>query len=1057
MSYLARASRFATLSGFERCGELAVGRSAEMQRAGSTPAGKGGARKDRQEQEVNVQVLLRCRPAEPEEAAKQPQIVNCSEYNREVSVSQTASSRPIARTYHFDRVFGPECGQDAIYRHAVTGIVEEVLEGFNCCIFAYGQTGTGKTYTMQGETDSRPDSSQCMPDDAGVIPRAVDHIFRALEAAGAEYSIKCTFLELYNEEITDLLSKEDITNPNERKRLQLMEDQKGQVLVRGLEEVTVTNSDEIFKVLEDGTARRKTAETMLNKQSSRSHSVFSITIHIKEPTVDGEELIKCGKLNLVDLAGSENISRSGSNQKDSRTREAGEINKSLLTLGRVITALVERGNHVPYRDSKLTRLLRDALGGRSKTCIIATVAPTLQHLDETLSTLDYAHRAKNIRNKPELNQKMTKAAHIKELTQEIERLKNELDAMREEKGVYLPQEKYNAEMQEKSRLQSRCEEIEAEIETYKQQYEEMVHKFEEQSKKIESEENARREADDKLQRTYDALHATRSELERHMQHHSQTMQQTHAHTLCGKGTGEEDTATLPERASSLKSSLQQSVSAVQSMYDSMHAMTDAENCEPEEVRSLNSNVASKIGKIETAFLNAIDEHKVYHQRIAHNVDRLLSELQSTQSQQSDDASEIVEKTHHNAQSASESASAMAEEVSAIWQSTLCASEQKKADALSKLKSMRESSVENIGNSLVSNSTAKQQLMQMVEQQREASNELVRSAEEIASSARQSLEKLANSASHMAQQVQDGREESVGALHQMQSDVRNVQRAGKEELMQQISSLLDSHMQKAYDTLRAGAQSAETAVDTSTQQLKSDAIAMQEQAGSGSAALSVPVTGTKRQAETSIAALDESSKKASTLLESSHSSAEEASSCLRENEPSISSVVDQMYTELGEHARSAQKKQEERKQSVHHALQKVQNDATSTINTMERNLTERYKAMEERITTMSRANEQNAANVQYSAREGGDHRGAQQQRGNGEEDSIEEQENVENLGLRVNVGDASTAGGVAEAAAAPAGKNNQSGGSTPKEATPPRSALQERGPNTQASDEGSGGE
>jgi hypothetical protein len=484
----------------------------------------------------------------------------------------------------------------------------------------------------------------------------------------------------------------------------------------------------------------------------------------------------------------------------------------------------------------------------------------------------------------------------------------------------------------------------------------------------------------------------------------------------------------------------------------MHAMTDAENCEPEEVRSLNSNVASKIGKIETAFLNAVDEHKLYHQRIAQNVDRLLSELQSTQSQQSDDASEIQERTHHNAQSASESASAMAEEVSAIWQSTLCASEQKKADALSKLKSMRESSVESIGNSLVSNSSAKQQLMQMVEQQREASNELVRSAEEIASSARQSLEKLANSASQMAQQVQDGREESVGALHQMQSDVRNVQRAGKEELMQQISSLLDSHMQKAYDTLRAGAQSAETAVDTSTQQLKSDAIAMQEQAGSGSAALSVPVTGTKRQAETSIAALDESSKKASTLLESSHSSAEEASSCLRENEPSISSVVDQMYTELGENARSAQKKQEERGQSMHHALQKVQKDATSTINTMERNLTERYKAMEERMTTMSRANEQNAANVQYSAREGGDHRGAQQQRGVGEEDSIEEQENVESLGLRVNVGDASTAGGVAEAAAAPAGKNNQSG-----EATPPRSALQERGPNTQASDEGSGGE
>ena len=246
-----------------------------------------------------------------------------------------------------------------------------MLEGFNCTIFAYGQTGTGKTHTMQG------DCSGELSEAAGVIPRAVAHIFASLEAANSEYSVKCTFLELYNEEITDLLSAEEedprrlpAQSELRSKPLALMEDGKGGVMVKGLEEVIVMNATEIFSVLERGTSKRRTAETLLNKQSSRSHSIFALTIHIKEMTAEGEELIKVGKLNLVDLAGSENISRSGATDK--RAREAGEINKSLLTLGRVINNLVEHQQHIPYRDSKLTRLLRDALGGHSKTCIIAT-------------------------------------------------------------------------------------------------------------------------------------------------------------------------------------------------------------------------------------------------------------------------------------------------------------------------------------------------------------------------------------------------------------------------------------------------------------------------------------------------------------------------------------------------------------------------------------------------------------------------------------------------------------------------------------------------------------
>jgi kinesin family protein 11 len=163
-------------------------------------------------------------------------------------------------------------------------------------------------------------------------------------------------------------------------------------------------------------------------------------VYTKRVTEDGQEYLSAGKLNLVDLAGSENIQRSGAENK--RAAEAGLINKSLLTLGRVINALVERSSHIPYRESKLTRLLQDSLGGRTKTCIIATLSPAKSNLEETISTLDYAFRAKNIRNKPQVNQAINKKTLLKEFTAEIEKLKSELIATRQRNGVYLSQENY---------------------------------------------------------------------------------------------------------------------------------------------------------------------------------------------------------------------------------------------------------------------------------------------------------------------------------------------------------------------------------------------------------------------------------------------------------------------------------------------------------------------------------------------------------------------------------------------------------------------------------------
>ncbi|KAF9598448.1 hypothetical protein IFM89_027881 [Coptis chinensis] len=418
------------------------------------------------EKGVNVQVLLRCRPlSEDEIRLHTPVVISCNENRREVSAVQNIANKQIDRTFAFDKVFGPNSQQRELFDQAVSPIVNEVLEGYNCTIFAYGQTGTGKTYTMEGGGGRKSKNGE-FPSDAGVIPRAVRQIFDILEAQSAEYNMKVTFLELYNEEISDLLAPDEgpkFVDDKSKKPIALMEDGKGGVFVRGLEEEIVTTANEIYKILDKGSAKRRTAETLLNKQSSRSHSIFSITIHIKECTPEGEELIKCGKLNLVDLAGSENISRSGA--REGRAREAGEINKSLLTLGRVINALVEHSGHVPYRDSKLTRLLRDSLGGKTKTCIIATISPSIHCLEETLSTLDYAHRAKNIKNKPEVNQKMMKSTMIKDLYSEIDRLKQEVYAAREKNGIYIPRDRYLQEEAEKKAMAEKIERMEMDSES----------------------------------------------------------------------------------------------------------------------------------------------------------------------------------------------------------------------------------------------------------------------------------------------------------------------------------------------------------------------------------------------------------------------------------------------------------------------------------------------------------------------------------------------------------------------------------------------------------------
>jgi hypothetical protein len=355
-----------------------------------------------------------------------------------------------------------------------------VLEGFSCTIFAYGQTSTGKTYTMEGARDDI--TNKIKDEHAGVIPRSVAHIFRTLDQSKTEYTIKLSCLELYNEELQDLLAPESEKNVQNHRQLKIYEDGRG-TYVKGAEEVIVSDPDSVMLILDEAAKKRQIAETQLNKKSSRSHAITTITIHIRDTTDDGEEYIRTGKLNMVDLAGSENIGRSGAQNK--RAKEAGMINQSLLTLGRVITALTEKCPHIPYRESKLTRLLQDSLGGRTKTCIIATVSPSVLCLEETLSTLDYANRAKSIKNKPELNVKVPKSAMIKEMVGEMEVLKQQLYMQRAKQGgVWMSETDYIKSESEKRELKDKIDILMMEVTQSKQLFEDAKFTIEEVNERL---------------------------------------------------------------------------------------------------------------------------------------------------------------------------------------------------------------------------------------------------------------------------------------------------------------------------------------------------------------------------------------------------------------------------------------------------------------------------------------------------------------------------------------------------------------------------------------------
>ncbi|NWS98151.1 KIF19 protein, partial [Mionectes macconnelli] len=295
------------------------------------------------------------------------------------------ANRSREKTFAFDMVFDHTATQEEVYVSTTKSLIEGVISGYNATIFAYGPTGTGKTYTMLG-TDSEP----------GIYIRALDDLFKGLGATAGEvdYTVSMSYLEIYNEVIRDLL------NPSSG-FLDLREDSKGSTQIAGITEVSTTNAQEIMQLLTKGNRQRTQEPTAANGASSRSHAVLQVTVTVTQRSrrkETGQE-VRIGKLFMVDLAGSERAAQTQNRGK--RMKEGAHINRSLLALGNCINALSEKGGSraqfVNFRDSKLTRLLKDSLGGNSRTVMIAHISPASSSFEESRMTLIYAYRAKNIK------------------------------------------------------------------------------------------------------------------------------------------------------------------------------------------------------------------------------------------------------------------------------------------------------------------------------------------------------------------------------------------------------------------------------------------------------------------------------------------------------------------------------------------------------------------------------------------------------------------------------------------------------------------------------------
>lgn len=347
-------------------------------------------------EEIPIKVAVRIRP------------LLCKEvlHNHQVCVRDIPNTQQIIigrdRVFTFDFVFGKNSTQDEVYNTCIKPLVLSLIEGYNATVFAYGQTGSGKTYTIGGGHVASVVEGQ-----KGIIPRAIQEIFQSIsENPSIDFKIKVSYIEVYKEDLRDLLELE-----TSMKDLHIREDEKGNTVIVGAKECQVESVEDVMSLLQVGNAARHTGTTQMNEHSSRSHAIFTISVCQVEKNAEAAENGEwyshrhiVSKFHFVDLAGSERVTKTGNTGE--RFKESIQINSGLLALGNVISALGDprrKSSHIPYRDAKITRLLKDSLGGSAKTVMITCVSPSSSDFDESLNSLKYANRARNIRNKPALN------------------------------------------------------------------------------------------------------------------------------------------------------------------------------------------------------------------------------------------------------------------------------------------------------------------------------------------------------------------------------------------------------------------------------------------------------------------------------------------------------------------------------------------------------------------------------------------------------------------------------------------------------------------------------
>ncbi|RNA28201.1 kinesin KIF12 [Brachionus plicatilis] len=378
-----------------------------------------------------VRVVVRIRPTSDQEQANGDQeIVSCDR------ASLIVEGKTQSRKFFFDSVFDPNSNQDEVFNYSgIKRLIDMAIDGFVCTCFAYGQTGSGKTYTMVGPAGAYEMNTQDRYLHFGLIPRSINYLFNQLRQRTSDsqsvFYIRVSYYEIYNEQIRDLI------NPNSGRKLEIRGSQEEGFFVDNLFATYIETMDEILTILREGEYNRSTASHLLNEHSSRSHAVLTIQVENELQNSDDprEQMTKLGKLIFVDLAGSEKVKVTMS--KGKQLTETNNINKSLLVLGTCISALSDqnkRDGHIPYRDSKLTKLLSESLGGSGITLMIACISPAMTCENESLNTLRYANRAQNIENVP-LAKSDSRENIVLKLKRELRKLKEENHVLKQQLGV----------------------------------------------------------------------------------------------------------------------------------------------------------------------------------------------------------------------------------------------------------------------------------------------------------------------------------------------------------------------------------------------------------------------------------------------------------------------------------------------------------------------------------------------------------------------------------------------------------------------------------------------